>query len=247
MNATLIASQIVDESTLASIELPEKTRTYVPVSHSDFIHNVKDIASRMLPLHKIRAEKYGIARNGNQMFGTLTFENQLDHSEEPSRDMGISIGIRNSYDKSMSLGICSGASVFVCENLMMNGEIVVMRMHKGRILDELKGLIFNAIANSEEKFQTLYSDSQTLKARKCNNNTAFSTIGKLYGEGILRERQLPVVKKEWLNPTHDAFSEKTLWRLYNACTESLKTTSPMFRMNKQIKLHDKFASDFGIG
>ena len=75
---------------------------------------------------------------------------------------------------------------------------------------------------------------------------AFSTIGKLYGEGILRERQLPVVKKEWLSPSHDAFSEKTLWRLYNACTESLKTTSPMLRMRKQIQLHDKFKADFDV-
>ena len=161
MNATLITSNAVDESVLASIELPVETKTYVPVSHADFIHNVKDIASRMLPRYDMHTEKYGIARNGNQMFGALTYRKQMDDNLEPIKDMGLSIGIRNSYDKSMSLGICSGASVFVCENLMMNGEIVMMRMHKGRILDELKGLIFNAIANSEEKFQTLYSDSQT--------------------------------------------------------------------------------------
>ena len=244
MEATLITSNAVDESVLASIELPAETKTYVPVSHADFIHNVKDIASRMLPRYDMHTEKYGIARNGNQMFGTLTYRKQWDISS--SQDMGLSIGIRNSYDKSMSLGICSGASVFVCENLMMSGEIVMMRMHKGRILDELKGLIFNAIANSEDKFQTLYSDSQAFKTKECNNNMAFSTIGKLYGEGILRERQLPVVKKEWLSPSHDAFSEKTLWRLYNACTESLKTTSPMLRMRKQIQLHDKFKADFDV-
>jgi hypothetical protein len=246
MEATLITSNQVDEQVLASINLPEKTRTYVPVSHSDFIANVKDIAGKMLPRHNLHSQKYGIAREGKQMFGTLTYKKDLDDTLETTKDIGLSIGIRNSYDKSMSLGICSGASVFVCENLMMNGEIVMMRTHRGRILDELKGLIFNAISNAEDKFQTLYADSQSFKMRDCDNNTAFSTIGRLYGNGILKERQLPVVKKEWTNPSHDAFSDKTLWRLYNACTEALKTTPPMLRMNNQIKLHDTFKSDFDI-
>ena len=31
-----------------------------------------------------------------------------------------------------------------------------------------------------------------------------------------------------------------------AGTEALKTTAPMFRMNKQIKLHEAFKTDFGI-
>ena len=31
------------------------------------------------------------------------------------------------------------------------GEVVVMRMHKGNIIDELKGLIFNALLKAEDK------------------------------------------------------------------------------------------------
>tara|TARA_R100000808_G_scaffold25034_1_gene60687 strand:+ start:13272 stop:14015 length:744 start_codon:yes stop_codon:yes gene_type:complete len=246
MQTTLVSSNIVDEGFLSTIELPEKTKSYVPVSHSDFVDNVKDIASRMMPSHELHVEKYGIARDGKQMFGTLTYKQVLDSSLNPINDLGLSIGIRNSYDKSMSLGICSGASVFVCENLMMSGEIVVMRTHRGRILDELKGLIFNAIANAEGKFHTLHSDSLAFKSEDCNNDMAFGMIGRLYGRGVLRERQLPVVKKEWLNPKHEAFSDRNAWGLYNACTEALKTTPPMFRMNNQIKLHEQFKSEFGI-
>ena len=37
----------------------------------------------------------------------------------------------------MSLGLAVGATVFVCENLMITGEITVMRKHQGAILDEL--------------------------------------------------------------------------------------------------------------
>ena len=244
--ATLITSHSVDEQQLAVIDLPERTKSYVPVSHKDFVDNIKDMASKLLPLYDLDTQKFGLAREGKQMFGTLTYKKMIVNSLEPTRDMGLSIGMRNSYDKSMSLGICSGSTVFVCENLMMSGEIVVMRTHRGRILDELKGIIFNAIVNAEHKFETLNADAQSFKTRDCDDHMAYGTIGRLYGNGILRERQLPVVKKEWNKPTHDAFSEKTLWRLYNAGTEALKTTPPMLRMNKQIKLHEAFKTDFGI-
>ena len=145
MAATLISSNKVDLDTLKEIEIPRQTKSYIPVSHVDFINNTKDIANRVLDKHELHSEQYGIARDGKQMFGTLTYRESF-HDDPQS--IGLSIGIRNSYDKSMSLGLCSGASVFVCENLMMTGEVVIMRMHKGNIIDELKGLIFNALLNA---------------------------------------------------------------------------------------------------
>ena len=160
MGATLISSNKVTMDVLSDIVIPNKTHSYVPVSHVDFISNTKNIADRILDKHQLHNEQYGIARDGKQMFGTLTYKESFH--DEP-QDIGLSIGIRNSYDKSMSLGLCSGASVFVCENLMMTGEVVVMRMHKGNIIDELKGLIFNALLKAEDKFSTIHADSQQLK------------------------------------------------------------------------------------
>ena len=188
------------------------------------------------------SEQYGIARDGKQMFGTLTYKESFH--DEP-QDIGLSIGIRNSYDKSMSLGLCSGASVFVCENLMMTGEVVVMRMHKGNIIDELKGLIFNALLKAEDKFSTIHADSQQLKKHVLEDNTiAYNLMGRLYGYGVVTERQLPVMKREWQNPTHDAFKERTAWSLYNAGTEALKTTPPMHKMKRHLKMHRMIVGDF---
>ena len=237
MGATLISNNRVTIDQLADIDLPEKTSTYVPVSHVDFINNTKDIASRVLNGHTLALEQYGIARDGKQMFGTLTYKEGFHDSNQ---ELGLSIGIRNSYDKSMSLGLCSGASVFVCENLMMTGEVVAMRMHTGSIIDELKGLIFNALLKSEEKFSTIHADTQRMKEVSIEDAFAYSTMGKLYGYGIISERQLPVMKKEWIKPKYDDFSDRTLWSLYNAGTEALKTTAPMHRMKRQIAMHEMF-------
>ena len=245
MGATLITSNKVTLDTLSEIEIPTKTKTYVPVSHVDFINNTKDIANRILDKHELHTENYGIANSGKQMFGTLTYKTsfQTDGIEYPHEDIGLSIGLRNSYDKSMSLGICSGASVFVCENLMMTGEVVIMRMHTGSIIDELKGLIFNALLKSEDKFSTIHADSQNLKESFVDNNIAYKMMGKLYGYGILSERQLPVMKREWQKPKYDSFVARNAWSLYNAGTEALKTTLPIHKMKKHISMHDMFTND----
>ena len=244
MAATLISSNKVDLDTLKEIELPKQTKSYIPVSHVDFINNTKDIANRVLDKHTLYSEQYGIARDGKQMFGTLTYKEsfQTDGTEHPHKDIGLSIGLRNSYDKSMSLGLCSGASVFVCENLMMTGEVVVMRMHKGNIIDELKGLIFNALLKSEDKFATIHADSQKLKTIDITDNVAYNMMGRLYGYGVLSERQLPVMKREWQKPKYDSFIKRDAWSLYNAGTEALKTTPPMNRMKKHIEMHNMFVT-----
>ena len=237
MGATLITSNKVTLDTLSEIEIPTKTKTYVPVSHVDFINNTKDIANRVLDKHRLHSEQFGIARDGKQMFGTLTYKEDFHDQDQ---ELGLSIGLSNSYDKSMSLGLCSGASVFVCENLMMTGEVVAMRMHTGSIIDELKGLIFNALLKCEDKFSTIHADSQRMKEVSIEDSFAYSTMGKLYGYGVISERQLPVMKREWKNPKHDAFDHRNLWSLYNAGTEALKTTAPRHRMKRHIAMHDMF-------
>ena len=145
----------------------------------------------------------------------------------------------------MSLGICSGASVFVCENLMMTGEIVAMRMHTGSIIDELKGLIFNALLKAEDKFSTIHADSQQLKNHTIIDNTIpYNLMGRLYGYGVLTERQLPVMKRAWTTPQHEEFKPRTAWSLYNAGTEALKTTHPVHKMKRHLQMHRMVVGDF---
>ena len=242
MGATLVSSNKVTMDELSNIALPNKTHTYVPVSHVDFIRNTKDIANRVLDKHQLHKEQYGIAKDGKQMFGTLTYKEAF---HDDPQEIGLSIGLRNSYDKSMSLGLCSGASVFVCENLMMTGEIVAMRMHTGSIIDELKGLIFNALLKAEDKFSTIHADSQQLKNHAIIDNTIpYNLMGRLYGYGVLTERQLPVMKREWNKSQHEEFKERNAWSLYNAGTEALKTTHPMYKMKRHIQMHRMVVGDF---
>ena len=169
------------------------------------------------------------------MFATYTYKNEED-------EIGMSIGFRNSYDKSMSIGVCVGAKVFVCENLMMTGEVTFMRKHTGNILDELNSLIFNVLYKSDDKFAQLQDDKESMKEIPINNQRAWETMGVLFGKGIINTPQISIMKKEWKNPSHDAFDDDSLWSLYNAGTEALKTCSPTRMMSSHIKLHKELTA-----
>ena len=234
MGATLVTSNEVKLEGLRDIEMPQATNSYVPISHYDLAMNVGSIGERVID-KELHSKRFGTARKGQHMFGTFTYKN-------PEDEIGMSIGFRNSYDKSMSIGVCVGAKVFVCENLMMTGEVTFMRKHTGNILDELNSLIFNVLYNSEDKFAQLQEDKESMKEIDITNQQAWQTMGILFGKGIINTPQISIMRKELRNPSHVDFKGKSLWSLYNAGTEALKTCSPTRMMSSHIKLHKELTA-----
>ncbi|MBT6003042.1 MAG: hypothetical protein HOG76_09430, partial [Candidatus Marinimicrobia bacterium] len=60
---------------LKNIPLPVETRSYKPVSHYDLSVNIARVASELLREFTLHKSQYGIARNGDQLFGVHTFQN----------------------------------------------------------------------------------------------------------------------------------------------------------------------------
>ena len=220
---------------LRSIPLPEETDTYTPVGHYDLAMNLAKVAQGMLPDYSLNNSKYGIARDGKQMFGVHSFKNGSD-------DMGLCIGFRNSYDKSMSVGIAIGAIVFVCDNLALTGDITVMRKHTRNVIQDLEEMTITTIYRSKSNFHRIEQDAEMMSEQALNNDSAYRLLGFLFGRGVLSPRQLPVVKREWLSPGFDDFKPRNLWSFYNACTEALKMAPPAKIMEKHIQLHDFLSS-----
>ena len=217
---------------LRTIPLPKETRTYKPVSHYDLAKNLAEVSSGLLRGYQLEKAQYGLARDGNQMFGIHSYRNGISSS------MGLSIGFRNSYDKSMSVGIAIGASVFVCDNLALTGEIAIMRKHTANVWNDLEELTITTIYRSQHNFSKIVEDAETMAKRYLSNDNAFRLLGLLYGNDVISPRQIPAVKREWLNPSHDEFEDRNVWSFYNACTEALKSTPPNKIMEKHISLHD---------
>lgn len=217
--------EIVTREQLDLIKVPEATDSYVPVSHYHLVDKLVSIASDILRDYVLIGENYAVARQGNQMFAMLKF-----HRNES--DMALSIVFRNSYDRSMSLGIAIGASVFVCDNLALQGDICVMRKHTKNVWGELENIAIATLYKSQKTFEQIVADCTLLKKQRLKNDEAFMFMGMLFGYHIVSPRQLSVLKEEWLRPSHSEFEERNMWSLFNAATESLKSCPPVTIMEK---------------
>ena len=224
---------------LAAIPLPKETHSYKPVSHQALATMLGAMASDLLPEFELVNTQFGLARDGAQMFGVHTLKN--GHSS-----MGLSIGFRNSYNKSLSVGIAVGGQVFVCDNLMLTGEVTVLKKHTLNVMSSIEALALSAIYKSRSAFNQIQEDAETMKDIPLSDEDAYRTIGLLYGNGIITPRQIPVVKNEWLKPSHDDFEGRNVWSFYNACTESLKSSPPQSIMERHLNLHSQLMNPLQV-
>lgn len=233
MIMTHCGGRIVDFNEVASVPLPEQTNTYIPVPYENLVLNTRKIADRLLNEYSFVKDQFALSGGENKdqrMFAVLQYE--ANNSE-----MGYAIGIRSSYDKSMSNGFCAGAQIFVCDNLMFRGEVTYMRKHTKNVWNDIEEKTMTTLYRGMDNFQNLSKDSEQMKERDVSNDIAGSFLGRLFINGDMTPRQLQKAKQQWFKPIHEEFEPNTLWSLYNACTESLKTTPPNKILEKHISLH----------
>ena len=230
-------AELVELESLKSIELPEETRTYKPVPHYDLVMNTMNSGDIFLKPqgYNLESTNFGLGRKGNHMFFTLNY------GREGARN-GLTIGGRNSYDKTTSIGLAAGMHVFVCDNLMFSGDqITYLRKHTGNVMDDMEIMLMRIMKSADSEWLRMTEVSENMETELLSNGEAYRWMGLLYGKGILTPRQLPIDKDNWLNPEHDDFKERNMWSFYNACTEALKTSPPNQILNRHIKLHKQLA------
>ena len=215
---------------LQNIPLPPETRSFKPVSHYDLAVNIARVASELLREFTLHNSQYGIARNGGQLFGVHTFKNVND-------DLGLSIAFRNSLDKSLSVGMAFGAQVFVCDNLALTGSIVKIRKHTTNVQTDLEEMILTGVYRARTSYINAVDDAGRMTQIGLTDDGAYHVLGHLFGHKVLSPRQMPVALKEWHQPSHEEFEPRTLWSLYNAATEALKSSPPQSIMERHVALH----------
>jgi len=226
MKATLID--------VGSIQIPDITKTYQPVGHYELIKSIKTIADDKFGDFAVD-ETYELAREGQQLFGSLNYKMEGD------TDSNISIGFRNSYDKSLAVGLVTGQQILVCSNLCFSGDIHSYRKHTSNVMDDLEALIMQVMDASIPIYTSMNQHKDLMQADEVDDTMAAAMLGKLFiNEEILNSTQLNIAKREWINGSQGKFADRNAWSLYNACTEALKTTHPTEAMNKYVDLHEFF-------
>ena len=114
-NATLMShvdTDLITREQLALVQTPDATRSFKPVPHIELIETLEHVLK--LNQITIRKEQFALRRDGLTLFGVL----QLQYQDTP--DGMAALGLRTSNNRTMSIQICAGLSVFVCDNMVFS-------------------------------------------------------------------------------------------------------------------------------
>jgi len=226
------ANKVTPEMVRA-VPVPVATRSWRPVAYGDAIDFLKLQIADQLGL-EIEDEGYGLNKAGDQMFALITLKTDR-------ADNGLAIGLRQSYNKSLALGVAVGAQVFVCDNLCFSGSAFkVVRKNTVNVWPDFRALVASQVARSLEHYSAVNDQCDALKAIPCSLRRGYSFLGVALGEGVLTPTQASVAFEDWKAPRHEEFADRNVYSLYNAVTEGLKKGAPARILDRHARAHAFF-------
>jgi len=233
MDAKLVLHRGGWESTkadLASVPVPESTGSYVPVPYTRFVEEVELHVPRFGLT--ITEERFALARDGAQMFGVLSCTN----GNGSGKDYALAIGLRNSLDRSIAVGMTAGVHVLVCENLAFSGEVSMQRKHTANVFRDLPDLIYRMLSKVSTMRKRQETEIEAMKARELAPPEAHHLMVEVIRARALPASQLPKVLAAWDEPVHPEFQPRTAWSLYNAFTDLAKSRSPRAQIEDTLQV-----------
>lgn len=221
-------TKLVGRQDLLQLTTPEATETHKPIGHAELVGAlVETLGFRRLAVVE---DQYAVSPDGMRIFGVLA----LDLEENGVR---VSIGIRNSHDKSFALGITVGYKVFVCDNLGFHGDFqTVTRKHSKNLV--LNDILAIAIDRMQRNFSPMLRRVNAWKGHELPDVSAKLVIYQAFVEGGLDvpKHLADDVHRLYFEPEHEEFRPRTMWSLSNAFTSAFKLLDPIPRFKATARL-----------
>lgn len=265
-HATLITSNPIDRRALFAIPTPKRTATYVPVPYRDMLTMLESSFSAAGLV--ITDEKIGTSAEGKQVFGTWSLNTPDGEPDLVSADgtSGMVCGWRSSHNKTLPLGVVTGSSVFVCENLCMSGDAdAIVRKHTKNVFEDMRRLFATVASNARPNFARVTAEMAKMQAIPMTDRQAHHLAADLYRAGAINRRIFGMLFEShnvsldggnkvnrralWFSPVHDEFGQNTLYAFYQAVNEAIKVSQARDIATRQFGLHDgavKWAEERGI-
>lgn len=221
-------TELVGRQDLLLLPTPDPTETHKPIPHAELVEAViETLGFRKLTVVQ---DQYAVSPDGMRMFGVLA----LDMEENGVR---VSIGLRNSHDKSFALGITIGYRVFVCDNMAFHGDFqTVTRKHSKNLV--LNDVLAVAIDRMQRNFAPMLNQVNAWKGHELPDASAKLVIYRAFVEGELEapKHLADDVHRRYFDPEYDEFRARTMWSLSNAFTSSFKALDPIPRFRATARL-----------
>ncbi len=229
----------VQRTDVENVSTPRPTQSWHPIPHIQLISQVERTlrANRLT----IGTSAHSLTHDGARYFGLMEILNGDNHD-----DYCWVLGIRNSHDKTFPAGVVAGASVMICDNLSFSGEVKLARKHTRFIVRDLPGLVAAGIGRMLQKWHDQSKRFDAYKNREINDTIAHDLVIRATDVGVLSNRAIPAVLKEWREPRHQEFEVRNIWSLYNGVTESLKENALAELPKRTEALHALLDSHVGL-
>jgi len=215
-------SHLMSREELKEIAPPPATDTWKPVPHYDLVRAIdRQLAVRDIT---IVSEQFAVQREGLRLFGVLEL---AVPGLLASEAFGFAMGIRTANDRTEALSIVVGAKVFVCDNLMLSDDLIVMRRKHTPGFD-LNADISRAIDGYRDHLTVFHRQVGDLMARPVSDAEAKVTIFEAFARDIIPVRLFRSVAETYFNPRPGMsdVAPRTEWGLHNAFTRAIKQLAP---------------------
>ena len=218
-----------------SIVTPDGTETWTPIAHGEIADAVEKslIGTGLAP----KSVDYGLTKDGLRLFGLYTLA-----GEHP--DYALTVGFRNSHDKSFAASVCAGSRVFVCDNLCFSGEVTISSKHTRHLRSRLTRIVSEAVEKLTVKRQlverriALYKETEVASQAHLHD-----LVLRSFRADAIPAQAISKVISEFEAPSHPEFRDWTLWSLSNAFTEVLKSYGEIER--RTIRLNGVLDTEIG--
>ncbi|MBX9623644.1 MAG: DUF945 domain-containing protein [Gemmataceae bacterium] len=212
----------VSPEELADVKPPPREGRWDPLAHAAVLSRVKLTLGEAGLV--VRREQLALSKENNRFFGVLDLESELAHG------VSLSVGVRNSTDKSFPIGFCAGSRVFCCDNLAFNAELLFRRRHT-RFGEQRFAADIAAAMPKLGQFRELEARRiEAMGRTEVSDVAAESLVLRAFERGIVPAPLLLDVIRAWRDPAHDEFRPRTLWSWVNAVTTAL---APKAKANPQ--------------
>jgi len=194
-----------------AVVTPEGTDTHLPVPHHEIVELMRFTLG--FHQHEILEEHHAITPDGMRYFGVMSLRS-------PYGDYTDMLGLRNSHDKSLPIGIAFGSRVFVCDNLAFSADHVIRRKHTVKAKRELPALLADIIRPLADQRLAQNQKLVAYQNMAMTDALADHAIMQMYRKEVINLQRIGDVWQAYEEPPHD-WGSKTAWRLFNAATFAL--------------------------
>lgn len=212
------------------------------LQHYDFASKIVGCCEAFNMPVNMDKSRWGVSDEGSDLFASVTFLPSKQGKMSTlfnyfSEDTMPTLGIRHSNRGRFSAQMTIGASVLVCDNLVITGQYLFKKKHTSANANDLGFTIRQGLLEFISGQEDVLSMVDGLK----NTYLSDESVGKMY-LNMARDKALPwshlgKVDKYWHQPTHVDFTRRGLtgWRMYNA----INTVAKEYNPTRQIELVTK--------